>query len=183
MPSSIQELLDTICSSTRIAQTKNPSPMPNGKIISSTHTAKLPFPQLPATAIRAHVFPQLRNQALLSIGVLCDAGCTVTFAQTSVKIYYHNDLVLEGTRIPPGLWTTTITPTPEANASFSAPLKATALQHLHASLFSPATQTWTKAILNNHFTTWPTFTIQEVRKYLPKSTATAMGHLDQQRKT
>jgi NAD-dependent oxidoreductase involved in siderophore biosynthesis len=89
---------------------------------------------------------------------------------------------LEGTHVPPGQWTTTITSTPEANATFSALLKATALQHLHASLFSPATQTWIKAILNNHFTTWPSFTIQEVRKHLPKSTATAMGHLDQQRK-
>jgi hypothetical protein len=34
----------------------------------------------------------------------------------------------------------------QANTTFSAPLKATALKHLHASLFSPATQTWTKAI-------------------------------------
>jgi hypothetical protein len=114
--------------------------------------------------------------------VLCHAGCIVTFEQTSIKIHYHNNLVIEGTQIPPGLWTTNITPPLQANASFLAPLKATALQHLHASLFSAATQTWTKAILNNHFATWPTFTVQEVQKFLPKSTATAMGHLDQQRK-
>jgi hypothetical protein len=80
------------------------------------------------------------------------------------------------------LWSTTITPTSGANASFSAPHKATALQHLHASLFSPSTQTWIKAILNKHFTTWLSFTIREIRNHLPKSTATAMGHLDQQRK-
>jgi hypothetical protein len=62
-----------------------------------------------------------------------------------------------------------------------APLKSRALWHLHASLFSPATQTWTKAILNNHFSTWLAFTVLEVCKYLPKLVATSMGHMDQQR--
>jgi hypothetical protein len=46
------------------------------------------------------------------------------------------------------------------------------LHHLHTSLFSPATQTWTKAIANNHLTSWPTFAVQEVHKHLPKSTTT-----------
>jgi hypothetical protein len=100
-----------------------------------------------------------------------------------VKISYEDNIVLEGMRVPPGLWTTNIPALPQANATFSAPLKATALGHLHTSLFSPATQTWTKAILNNHFATWPAFTMQDVRKYLPKSIATTMGHLDQQRQT
>jgi hypothetical protein len=174
-------LLDTWC--TQKKSTSNPIQviLPNGQVISSTHTANLPFPQLPATAIQAHVFPHLHNQALLSVVLLCDAGCTVTFEQTSVKIRYEGNIVLEGMRVPPGLWTMNI-PTPaQENATFSAPLKATALWHLHASLFSLATQTWTQAILNNHFATWPQFTVQEVRKHLPKSVATSMGHLDQQR--
>jgi hypothetical protein len=156
--------------------------LPNGNIICSTHTAQLPFPKLPLTALQAHVFPQLRNPALLSIGVLCDAGCTVTFDTTSVKIQYNNEIVLEGSRVPPGLWTTDLQTPLQANATNSAPLKATALQHLHASLFSPTTQTWIKAINNSHFTSWPPFTAREVRKHLPKSIATTLGHLDQQRK-
>jgi hypothetical protein len=150
-------------------------------MIVSTHTASLPFPRLPATALQAHVFPQLQNHALLSIGVLCNAGCSVTFEKHVVRVSYNDETVLEGTRIPPGLWSTTIATPLQANASFSAPRKVVAIQHLHASLFSPATQTWTKVIENNHFSTWPMFTAQEVRKYLPKSVATAMGHLDQQR--
>jgi hypothetical protein len=176
-------LLDSPCTEKTITIQPLRVMLPNGETIASTHMAKLPFPQLPETVLQAHIFPQLRNQALLSVGVLCDAGCTVTFEATAVKIRYNNQVVLEGTHVPPGLWTTTVTQQqPQANASYSAPLKATALQHLHASLFSPATQTWVKAIANNHFTTWPSFTVQEVSKYLPKSTATTMGHLDQQRK-
>jgi hypothetical protein len=127
------------------------------------------------------VFPQLKNNALISIGVLCDAGCSVTFEKEVVRVRYNNEIVLEGTRVPPGLWNISLTTPHQANASFSSPRKAIAIQHLHASLFSPATQTWTKAIDNKHFATWPMFTAQEVRKYLPKSVATTMGHLDQQR--
>jgi hypothetical protein len=49
-------------------------------------------------------------------------------------------------------------------------------------MFSPATQTWIKAIDNSHFCNWPICTAKEVQAHLPKSIATAMGHLDQQRK-
>jgi hypothetical protein len=156
--------------------------LPNSAIISSTHTAKLPFPQLPTKAIEAHIFPHLRNHALLSIGVLCDSGCTVTFTKGNVQVRYNNRIVLEGTRIPPGLWSIDILAPQQANATYSAPLKAAALQHIHASFFSPATQTWIKAVKNQHFNTWPPFTPQEIAKLLPKSIATTLGHLDQQRK-
>ena len=33
-----------------------------------------------------------------------------------------------------------------------------------------------------HFTTWPGVTVEAIKRYLPKSEATTMGHLDQQRK-
>jgi hypothetical protein len=156
--------------------------LPNSTIITSTHTAKLPFPQLPTKAIEAHIFPHLQNHALLSIGILCDSGCSVTFTQEHIQVQYNNQIVLEGTCIPPGLWTIDIPAPQQANATYSAPLKATALQHVHASLFSPATQTWIKAVNNHHFTTWPPFTPKDISKLLPKSIATTLGHLDQQRK-
>jgi hypothetical protein len=175
-------LLDTHCTSKQHATDPIHVVLPNGQVIASSHTALLPFPKLPTAAIQAHVFSQLRNHALICIGTLCDAGCTVHFNQTSVKVRYNNELVLEGSRVPPGLWSTTI-PTPhQANASFTAPRKTAAIQHLHASLFSPTTQTWIKAINNGHFTHWPMFTAHEIHKHLPKSVATTMGHLDQQRK-
>jgi hypothetical protein len=67
----------------------------------------------------------------------------------------------------------------QANATYNASLKLTALRFLHTSMFSPTTQTWVKAINQNFFTQWPMFQAAKVRKFLRKSIPTAMGHLDQ----
>jgi hypothetical protein len=48
--------------------------------------------------------------------------------------------------------------------------------------FSPSTSTLIRAINNGNFATWPMFTSENIKKHLPKSEATALGHLDQQRK-
>ena len=54
--------------------------------------------------------------------------------------------------------------------------------YLHRACFSPVTRTWTKAIDAGFFSTWPGLTSDLVRKHLPKSLATAKGHLKQDRK-
>jgi hypothetical protein len=46
-------------------------------------------------------------------------------------------------------------------------------------LFQPCARNWLKAIQNGHFATWPSVTAENVRKYLPKSDATAKGHINQ----
>jgi hypothetical protein len=38
---------------------------------------------------------------------------------------------------------------------------------------------WLKAIQNGHFATWPSVTVENVRKYLPKSDATSKVHMNQ----
>jgi hypothetical protein len=87
----------------------------------------------------------------------------------------HDQIVLEGTREPPGLRKIQAQEKPCANASFTTPFKRKALTFLHASMFSPATQTWVKAIDNGHFRNWPIFTakeVKEVKAHLPKAIAT-----------
>ena len=54
--------------------------------------------------------------------------------------------------------------------------------YLHRACFSPVTSTWTAAIDEGYFATWPGLTSAVVRKHLPKSLATAKGHLRQIRK-
>ena len=49
--------------------------MPDGHIIYSSHTALIPQNTLPIAARQAHIFPDLKNKALLSIGMFCDNGC------------------------------------------------------------------------------------------------------------
>eukprot|EP00957_Ditylum_brightwellii_P137347 10471420-Ditylum_brightwellii.AAC.1 len=56
------------------------------------------------------------------------------------------------------------------------------VQFLHASCFSPVPSTTINAIRHNNFYIWPSFTAHNVKKYLPKSTATVKGHMDHLRK-
>jgi hypothetical protein len=39
--------------------------------------------------------------------------------------------------------------------------------------------TWLKSIQNGHFATWPSLTVYNVRKYLPKSYAMVKVHMNQ----
>jgi hypothetical protein len=56
------------------------------------------------------------------------------------------------------------------------------VRFLHTAAFSPVQDTWLKAIRAGHFTTWPGFTEDMVRKHLPIESATVKGYLSQQRK-
>jgi hypothetical protein len=121
------------------------------------------------------------------MGTFCDAGCTAIFDATSVKITYKGKVVLEGTRVPPGLWKTQL-PVPqtpawqgEANGVFTMRIRTNTIKFLHAACFSPTTQTWTQAIAHGHFRSIPDLKVKAVRQLLPKSVAATLGHLDQQR--
>jgi hypothetical protein len=66
----------------------------------STHTAEPDIPALsvlPVAARKAHIFPQMGNISLLSIGQLCDNGCTAVFEHDRVRIYFKNEIILTGT--------------------------------------------------------------------------------------
>jgi hypothetical protein len=181
-------LCDTACFDKRPTNRPLIVTLPNGQQIKSTHEATLPFPNLPKKALEAHVFPGLNGHALLSIGTFCDAGCTALFTATAVVISRDGQVVLTGQRQPPGLWKTNELsilekPNPwQANGAYTTQLRSNAIKFMHASVFSPTTATWTKAIDAGNFHSWPGLTSTAVRKLLPKSMATAMGHRDQQRK-
>jgi hypothetical protein len=67
-----------------------------------------------------------------------------------------------------------------ANSIVPAGTIADTIKFLHMACFSPSTLI--QAIDNGNFTTWPMFTSENIRKHLPKSEATVLGHLDQQGK-
>jgi hypothetical protein len=170
--------------------------LPDGSTITSTHTALLNLPMLPPAACTAHVFPTLTSGSLISIGTLCDHGCTATFTADSVTIALNGTTILHGTRsVNNGLWhlhlsspsptnPTTIddaTPTQFANSVIPQTTIADRIAFYHATLFSPALSTWCKAIDNNLLSTWPDLTSAQVRKHPPSSAALIKGHLDQTR--
>ena len=73
--------------------------MPNGEIITSTHTALLSQQDLPIQARKVHLFPG-PNKDLLSIGTLCDKGCKATFDDKYVLILnkFSGKVIMKGTR-------------------------------------------------------------------------------------
>jgi len=81
--------------------------MPNATIIRSTHTGTLPLTalqQLPTTASTTHIIPNL-HQSLISLGTLCDHGCTAELTATDATIKYNNKPILKGSRQKHGFWT------------------------------------------------------------------------------
>ena len=50
-------------------------------------------------------------------------------------------------------------------------------QYLHATCLSPPIPTFTRAIQNNHFITWPGLTVKLINQHLPKSIYTHLGRL------
>ena len=66
----------------------------------SSHTADLIIPFLPPEAGKAHIFPALTSGSLISIGQLCDYGCTAIFTDKTVDILRHGISVLKGSRSP-----------------------------------------------------------------------------------
>jgi hypothetical protein len=80
--------------------------LPNGTTMDSSHTAELDIPKLNAAASKAHVFPGMAHDSLLSVGQLCDEGYIVTFKQDTVTICNSkSSKLLSGPRdVNTGLW-------------------------------------------------------------------------------
>ena len=55
--------------------------LPNGGHMTSTHIRSLNIPTLPPNACIQHMFPEMKTTGLVSIGQLCDHGCTATFSK------------------------------------------------------------------------------------------------------
>ena len=91
--------LDLSCDNKQLAVNPLPIRMPNGEIITSTHTALLSKQDIPIQARKSQLFPGL-NKALLYIGTLCGHGCQATFDDKSVLVFNKGSgkLIMKGTR-------------------------------------------------------------------------------------
>jgi hypothetical protein len=172
--------------------------MPSGASIASTHTCQLIMPGVPPGTRQGHILPELVH-SLVSIGKFCDDDCTAVFSRDHCKIYRKNECILTGPRDPTSrLWLLPLAATNHTAATACGPttvLPAKAysmnayttsnstelMQFLHAAAFSPVTSTFLTAISAQHFHSWPGLSTARVRRFLPKSIPTAMGHLDRQR--
>jgi hypothetical protein len=117
-----------------------------------------------------------------------ESGCAVTFTSKKSAVTHGSTTILTGQhdkesgmcRVPLGN-TDSAQAAPEHclhNVYEQKSIKDT-ITYLHACCFSPMQETWLEAIQNGHFATWPSVTVESVRKYLPKSDAMLKGHMNQ----
>ena len=161
--------------------------IPNGANITAHERYNLQLQNVLQQALE-DILPSFKH-SLLSVGQLCDDDCTAIFSKHQCTIYNkHNQPVVTGIRNhTTGLYEQHIsTHNNQNNHQANATLPTTNLQehikYLHQCAFSPTTMTWLQAVKKGHFKTWPGVTVEVIQRYLPKSKATTLGHLDQQRK-
>jgi hypothetical protein len=161
--------------------------MPNGTSIQSSHTSDLLLTDLPPQTRQAHILPGLVHNSLISVGQLCDNGCTVTLTHDQVTVTKNKKCVMQGSRDPKShLWRVDLKQKFEkhevkCNHEDDNNNEKYLINYLHAACFSPVKSTWITTIKNGNFLSWPGLTEHAVEKYLSKSTVTTKGHFKQQR--
>jgi hypothetical protein len=126
------------------------------------------------------------HNSLISVGQLCDNGCSVTFTQEQVTVSKNEKCVMYRSRDPKSrLWRVNLkqkfeTKQVQCTHAHDNSNQKDLINYLHAACFSPVKSTWIVAIENGNFTSWPGLTEHAVEKHLSKSTSTKKGHLNQQ---
>jgi hypothetical protein len=180
-------LANAKCSNKKSTATPFAVRLPNGDTITSTHTATFNMPSFPQAARQAHILPGLDQHSLLSALQMCDSGCSVTFTASNVTVTNGESTILTSLRDKESsMWRAPLEPANPLNVGrehsahnvYEQKSIQDTITYLHAFCFSPITDTWIKSIQNGHFATWPSVTVDNVRKYLFKSDATAKVHMN-----
>jgi hypothetical protein len=146
------------------------------------------MPSFPQAARLSHILPGLAQHSLLSVGQMCDSGCSVTFTASNVTVTNGHSTILTSKRNKDSnLWRVPLNHNPplhgglkqSAHNVYEQKSIQDTITYLHASCFIPVTDTWLKSIQNGHFATWPSVTVENVRKYICKYDATTKIHLSQ----
>ena len=158
--------------------------------MTSTHSGHINIPELPATATRSHIVPEMTTHNLLSVGQLCDAGCTATITSDKIEVKHDDRVIVTGTRssettlwhldLPSEVDPDSIFPY-YANAAIGTNTAANMVAFMHAAFFSPALSTLEKALQKGYIPNIPGFTAATLKKHPPQSAAMIKGHLDQTR--
>ena len=63
----------------------------DGSTIDSTHIATLQIPGLRKLARQIHIFPKMQTAPLISLGVSCNYGCTITIYKQAMSIHNNGE--------------------------------------------------------------------------------------------
>jgi hypothetical protein len=173
------EILDSGCTSNFLSATapcsgKQAAHVPlnvnmhNGTTVQSSHTCDLLLTNFPPQARKEHILPGLLHNSLISVGQLCNNGCSITFTQEKVTVSKNGKCVMYGSRDPRSrLWRVDLKHKFETNQvqckhAHDNSNQKDLINYLHAACFSPVKSTWITAIRNGNFTSWSGLTEQAV---------------------
>ena len=91
-------LCDTKCLANITPMKSAPILLPDKSSITSSHMGFLPNTGLTTKGSAVKILPELRSASLISVGKLCDDGCTVHFDEQSMHVHKNNKLIMQGTR-------------------------------------------------------------------------------------
>jgi hypothetical protein len=134
---------------------------------------------------------------LVSVPKLADAGYTTVFSKKGAAIYDDHTTKITSDKPPvleadrcnlTSLWKLPLHPEKTAtnrepphdeaiNITFNLPSARQNFLWYHAADRFPPKETFTKAICNGNYATWPKLTVQLIHKYMPDTDETAKGHL------
>jgi hypothetical protein len=169
----------------------------NKQTMDSVTTSKLDIPEVSEEAKTAFHFNEM-DTPLLSLPVLADDGCKIELTEDNILVKKNNKIILKGIRDKTSaLWMIPIKhrskarilaqqlppiPSHAANSAYHQPTIAKLMAYHNASIGSLPVKTLCNAIDNDWLTSFPGLTSAAVRRHLPKSISTTMGHLHMIRK-
>lgn len=119
------------------------------------------------------------------MGKFADVGCQILFDKDTVKVMYEGKIILTGHRCPhTGLWQIpleTSNMAHQANSITGTTKLSEMVKFSHAALYSPRVSTLLISLNKHYVKDFPGLTAKSLRHNDPRSTATAKGHLDQER--
>ena len=112
----------------------------------------------------------MKTDSLISLGVLCDYGCTLTLDKHELPVKNNGQEIIKGTSTKKtGMWEVpldTQKPAAVINNILAQISKSELAQYLHTSLFSPNTESLAKAIKQGFLKTWTGLTKKLIKRYL-----------------
>ena len=78
--------------------TSKPIILPDKSTISASQIGLLPNSKLSEIGRRVKILPQLRSASLISVGKLCDDGCTVHFDNNKMQVHKNDQIIMSGIR-------------------------------------------------------------------------------------
>ena len=97
--------------------------LPNNEVISSTQKGQIPLTSLLSKQARtASILPKLESSSLISLGQICDDGCTILLDDKRLTAFKADEIVLQGIRNPHDkLWDIPVTKSTISPVNYALP--------------------------------------------------------------